>query len=95
MDTQSLAFRIIEQFVESNDNLLTLSDLADRLESMTDQLRDAWLGLSITSSERDEIAAHRVADVDRLAPHPGVESLGACERFDPTAIGKNRFAERQ
>lgn len=77
MDTQSLAFRIIEQFVESNDNLRTLSDLADRLESMTDQLRDAWLDLSITSSERDEIAAQYAGLIQQLLAFTHADDLRA------------------
>jgi hypothetical protein len=45
-------------------------------------------------AELDQVAAHRVTDIDRLGAHPGVESRGGGLGLD-AAAGKDGFAERQ
>ena len=45
-------------------------------------------------AELDQVAAHGVADIDRLGAHPGVEGLGGGLGLD-AAAGEDGFAERQ
>jgi CheY-like chemotaxis protein len=77
MDTESLAFRVIEHYLESNDNLRTLATLADRVEPLANELSEAWIAIDKNSADQSERAAQYDGLIQQLQAFAHADDLRA------------------